>query len=308
MHEPVEVGKGTTSACAENTPPELLNLSQGWNYLRVRGEYSSGDLGAALGRELPPRARRIQWKPQTTMNNCGTTSACAENTACGQCLSPPLRNYLRVRGEYGSRQDVGQRTPELPPRARRIPPAANAWAANGRTTSACAENTCLRKMSRCQWRNYLRVRGEYLQGRLDGCGFSELPPRARRIHILMNVAEPQVGTTSACAENTPRFSSSTKTRRNYLRVRGEYGDAPPKPLQNGELPPRARRIPGLALTAHACRGTTSACAENTTSRCGRSRQARNYLRVRGEYCCQESFYSLQLELPPRARRIRGLIL
>ena len=70
-------------------------------------------------------------------------------------------NYLRVRGEY-CRQGVLRATqPELPPRARRIPPMGLLDALNNGTTSACAENTQtlanhLRKM-----RNYLRVRGEY---------------------------------------------------------------------------------------------------------------------------------------------------
>ena len=50
---------GTTSACAENTEMRYdTGLGQG-NYLRVRGEYSDEQLGAELGLELPPRARRI---------------------------------------------------------------------------------------------------------------------------------------------------------------------------------------------------------------------------------------------------------
>ena len=52
-------------------------------------------------------------------------------------------------------------------------------------------------------------------------------------------------------------------RRNYLRVRGEYGvDFPGDPII-WELPPRARRIliRGGLPTLQA--GTTSACAENT---------------------------------------------
>ena len=32
-------GKGTTSACAENTPATGGSCTQNWNYLRVRGEY-----------------------------------------------------------------------------------------------------------------------------------------------------------------------------------------------------------------------------------------------------------------------------
>ena len=49
------------------------------------------------------------------------------------------------------------------------------------TTSACAENTTIRA-PRCDlWRNYLRVRGEYIDFFLGLRFTTELPPRARRI-------------------------------------------------------------------------------------------------------------------------------
>ena len=50
---------GTTSACAENTTPLTLRVSQLWNYLRVRGEYGDPVTEEAFCLELPPRARRI---------------------------------------------------------------------------------------------------------------------------------------------------------------------------------------------------------------------------------------------------------
>ena len=50
----------------------------------------------------------------------------------------------------------------------------------------------------------------------------ELPPRARRIpHGLLNQLIP-LGTTSACAENTPASCCFVFLLWNYLRVRGEY--------------------------------------------------------------------------------------
>ena len=70
--------------------------------------------------------------------------------------------------------------------------------------------------------NYLRVRGEYLAPKL-GIGWAgELPPRARRIRILIHDLEAVEGTTSACAENTPDCNTHHTTPWNYLRVRGEY--------------------------------------------------------------------------------------
>ena len=51
-----------------------------------------------------------------------------------------------------------------------------------------------------------------------------------------------LGTTSACAENTPHRQTLSGFRRNYLRVRGEYLSATVPAEAFDELPPRARRI------------------------------------------------------------------
>ena len=92
--------QGTTSACAENTGLDHLANSIDRNYLRVRGEYQGhGILPGRWGnylrvrgeypkqchkerliRELPPRARRIQYELDVAELRNGTTSACAENT------------------------------------------------------------------------------------------------------------------------------------------------------------------------------------------------------------------------------------
>ena len=52
------------------------------NYLRVRGEYSPKASSTWPQSELPPRARRIQVVENRNQHHIGTTSACAENTAC----------------------------------------------------------------------------------------------------------------------------------------------------------------------------------------------------------------------------------
>ena len=55
---------GTTSACAENTPTLVDEITFGRNYLRVRGEYAVTTMEGWKKWELPPRARRIpQSKP-----------------------------------------------------------------------------------------------------------------------------------------------------------------------------------------------------------------------------------------------------
>ena len=71
---------GTTSACAENTGVfDGFGLCW-WNYLRVRGEYSSSMSARSLSLELPPRARRILHLVIVQQTKLRTTSACAENT------------------------------------------------------------------------------------------------------------------------------------------------------------------------------------------------------------------------------------
>ena len=158
------IGTGTTSACAENTRGMPENRRSSRNYLRVRGEYIWVWKPCTLSRELPPRARRI---PTVWLQN--------RHKKC-----------------------------ELPPRARRIPGHGCCIAHNQGTTSACAENTQPPKAQRNSPWNYLRVRGEYvgLTQRLN-IG-EELPPRARRILEDHLMSFPSLGTTSACAENTPR--------------------------------------------------------------------------------------------------------
>ena len=116
-----QVSTGTTSACAENTPPGAGRPPARGNYLRVRGEYNYGPDRLFLNKELPPRARRIRWGCAQNVRIAGTTSACAENTwLCYRRLSR-FRNYLRVRGEYPAGQVAMCAVSELPPRARRIP-------------------------------------------------------------------------------------------------------------------------------------------------------------------------------------------
>ena len=72
-----------------------------------------------------------------------------------------------------------------------------------------------------------------------------------------------------------------------------------------ELPPRARRIRVLDSDPGTGYGTTSACAENTRAPGLYPHQARNYLRVRGEYQIRKNVRCPASELPPRARRILG---
>ena len=112
------------------------------------------------------------------------------------------RNYLRVRGEYGYTPDTLVMHPELPPRARRIHQRYNFRGIEHGTTSACAENTQWFHHHQSRTQNYLRVRGEYFVTVVFLAGVAELPPRARRILYSGACNTQDIGTTSACAENT----------------------------------------------------------------------------------------------------------
>ena len=260
--------EGTTSACAENTyhcpqptPPE-------WNYLRVRGEYERAIYCTAWAAELPPRARRIQQGATILRKGGGTTSACAENTRRQTGRYRHYRNYLRVRGEYRCHAADFFASMELPPRARRIPNDAAVCRSSYGTTSACAENTAVPGVVREIVWNYLRVRGEYAPAVGLPLEVWELPPRARRIPSGIPDQAQQIGTTSACAENTSMGRLVENLTRNYLRVRGEYPHTCYTPTGSAELPPRARRIRMRHGLCHAEGGTTSACAENTLNELG----------------------------------------
>ena len=222
--------------------------ARSWNYLRVRGEYSSNRRAIFKSRELPPRARRILHSVDAVPLNIGTTSACAENTLACFPLLLEKWNYLRVRGEY--RFFCGE------------------YLRGSGTTSACAENTRSISVNALISWNYLRVRGEYCIADSTNAASMELPPRARRILALGDNGEVHCGTTSACAENTLGAALGKSLDRNYLRVRGEYSWRRGAGSQPWELPPRARRIQPLPLRILRTLGTTSACAENTLNELG----------------------------------------
>ena len=99
---------------------------------------------------------------------------------------------------------------ELPPRARRIRAVGDSLTAAHGTTSACAENTLWFDKPQAGEGNYLRVRGEYVSTTSHSPVAWELPPRARRIPSNKYTNKTKQGTTSACAENTPKALGQQK--------------------------------------------------------------------------------------------------
>ena len=175
------------------------------------------------------------------------------------------------------------------------------------TTSAHAENTCAGEVFSLADENYLRVRGEYVDLVLSGLKDWELPPRTRRIQSHQNDYRMNGGTTSAYAENTADVLHRESCLGNYLRVRGEYISESTLAAGPPELPPRTRRIPCHSPQPPPVVGTTSAYAENTMIRFSMLTDLGNYLRVRGEYSMTVTDQFAQAELPPRTRRILGVL-
>ena len=112
--------------------------------------------------ELPLRTRRIRPQPSRRTGYLGTTSAYAENTLRAFSMTARNWNYLRVRGEYTLALLMYPPVAELPPRTRRIRFVGEVVAGDDGTISACAENTGGGRCLILFLRNYLRVRGEYL--------------------------------------------------------------------------------------------------------------------------------------------------
>ena len=90
------------------------------------------------------------------------------------------------------------------------------------TTSAHAENTDSIVRNWHPNRNYLRARGEYGSCMCRVSFRGELPPRTRRIQVVIAITIVFHGTTSAHAENTLATSTGCGSHGNYLRARGEY--------------------------------------------------------------------------------------
>ena len=115
----------------------------------------------------------------------GTTSAHAENTKIMAWAPACTWNYLRARGEYGDGHGACVYCRELPPRTRRIHAPAGVNNLVDGTTSAHAENTGTHRHGRTPNGNYLRARGEY-RTKSDISGvWGELPPRTRRIQVVL---------------------------------------------------------------------------------------------------------------------------
>ena len=212
----------------------------------------------------------------------GITSACAEKSSIACVCSSMVWNYLRMRGEEWTIDDLFFYGWELPPHARRRGITARYVGKIGGITSACAEKRYDYFYRNYGHWNYLRMRGEETAGRDSSARAWELPPHARRRVGVPSEFKQFHGITSACAEKSNPNRYRTLDRGNYLRMRGEEISTRAPRANREELPPHARRRALALFIVQRVFGITSACAEKSGICHIRARSIRNYLRMRGE--------------------------
>ena len=177
------VGRGITSACAEQTTAPKAMTGTPRDYLRVCGAdlVVFGVYGDDGG--LPPRVRSRQPVLTGREASRGITSACAEQTQSS--AQPPSSggDYLRVCGADGYLGRFTGRGTGLPPRVRSRQPPLVRLRTVRRITSACAEQTFLCERGHFHLRDYLRVCGADTVMLASAGAESGLPPRVRSRRI-----------------------------------------------------------------------------------------------------------------------------
>ena len=214
------VGRGITSACAEQTTAPKAMTGTPRDYLRVCGAdlVVFGVYGDDGG--LPPRVRSRQPVLTGREASRGITSACAEQTQSS--AQPPSSggDYLRVCGADGYLGRFTGRGTGLPPRVRSRQPPLVRLRTVRRITSACAEQTIRPLLTTERLRDYLRVCGADGFDKVIPCAWRGLPPRVRSRRLIAGLVDIGLGITSACAEQTSISACSAARSSDYLRVCG----------------------------------------------------------------------------------------
>ena len=150
-----------------------------------------------------------------------------------------------------------------PPRVRSRPhvrPDRPGWR---RITSACAEQTAMRRRPICAPRDHLRVCGADCSPPSCAPSCAGSPPRVRSRRSLVPVLWGTSWITSACAEQTAGLANKAVTHADHLRVCGADMALSALPSLNLGSPPRVRSRPATASASPWATGITSACAEQT---------------------------------------------
>ena len=134
-------------------------------------------------------------------------------------------------------------------------------------TSACAENTFQWYKTYNQIWDHLRMCGEHISSSTRFLTILGSPPHVRRTLLVDDQQTGVWGITSACAENTAPDLAVTNSLKDHLRMCGEHATTKSILVVLTGSPPHVRRTLSLLTTFPFGNGITSACAENTKSRC-----------------------------------------
>ena len=211
----------------------------------------------------------------------GIISACAEQTGRHGGGRPRRRDHLRVCGA-----DVAAETHIFAPggsspRVRSRPESTAGNEPLPGIISACAEQTmfscaCCRVFS-----DHLRVCGADAGMSPAVRRRSGSSPRVRSRHLVLGAPGQPRGIISACAEQTSSRWRTCCFCWDHLRVCGaDRRVARLRPQMRGSSP-RVRSRRRVWRNIRSPRGIISACAEQTTSDCGRRQHTWDHLRVCG---------------------------
>ena len=196
---------GITSACAEQTSSISPLRPRPGDHLRVCGADVVASRVYRSGRGSPPRVRSRRGATVPRPRLCGITSACAEQTKAF-CKRPRgTWDHLRVCGADFSRQYLRTVWTGSPPRVRSRLMSSGFMVSPFGITSACAEQTTIRRMTGGNCTDHLRVCGADTAIIRANNGAKGSPPRVRSRHRPGYRNPYDGGITSACAEQTYRF-------------------------------------------------------------------------------------------------------
>ena len=199
-----------TSACAEQTGRRWRPSAGSSDHLRVCGADSPSSHLAMVMRGSPPRVRSRQ--PVCSAKGYATriTSACAEQKTATDAYTLASGDHLRVCGADQFGRDWNNDVVGSPPRVRSRRLDFQIRHHRLRITSACAEQTYIPTRTRRSEGDHLRVCGadQLIAG--EGERVPGSPPRVRSRRITATRRRTRSRITSACAEQTPTRTSSSR--------------------------------------------------------------------------------------------------
>ena len=231
----------------------------------------------------------------------GIIPACAGNTRIIAARCPVSRDHPRVCGEHANTRASPKTLTGSSPRVRGTLESVSCEGEHRGIIPACAGNTAILKSCRFGIRDHPRVCGEHL-GCVRVCervmGSS---PRVRGTRFVDDLPVGQAGIIPACAGNTIRVTSSTRSRWDHPRVCGEhFGKEAILPTKAGSSP-RVRGTQSTRFFRTLQSGIIPACAGNTTVSKTSRRRSGDHPRVCGEHARACNTCSLVRGSSPRVR-------